>query len=511
MVASRQIVPQDVGIQTPFSTIGNVLVAGPTTSKITDGGLLPSFVFNVRGYGAVGDNTADDTASFSAAISAAYTAWSNNTAQPQIVYIPRGIYKITSQIISNSVNSGLINGFVSFIGDGSMQSILNVSAAFVGNLFAFSNIWSVGPGGLTFPSGGSSVALANGLRAGVKLRGLGIFGDRTSGTIGTAFAFYDSADYVDMSDIMVEYWPGRVIWGGIMNQTTRGCIRESTFSHCRFFNCGSPGLPVIEIDSNSTGNSEGSNELAFSDIDIFAPYGDGISIHSSKNGVSLTRMIRVRIEGLQPGIGSPSGDLIRIGNTTDAQNTTHIRMTNMTLLNPYSGHFALVVTNGATAPDVPYGIHFHGSITGSVSTGAGIQITAGRNMQFYPWLATSGIAVTVGPSSGGVQSNILIDEGTSTSGTWSIDSTSLQAVIANTKNNNPLFFTFAGIPPGGVNTRGIKVSNATNFGIFYGSGAPTLSAAKGSLYLCSNGSSTTTRMYVNTDGGTTWTAVTTVA
>ena len=40
-------------------------------------------------------------------------------------------------------------------------------------------------------------------------------------------------------------------------------------------------------------------------------------------------------------------------------------------------------------------------------------------------------------------------------------------------------------------------------------GAPTLSAAKGSLYLRSDGSSTSTRMYVNTDGTTGWTAVTT--
>lgn len=49
------------------------------------------------------------------------------------------------------------------------------------------------------------------------------------------------------------------------------------------------------------------------------------------------------------------------------------------------------------------------------------------------------------------------------------------------------------------------------FGVYYGSGAPTVSASKGSLYLRSDGSSTSTRAYINTDGGTTWTAVTTVA
>ena len=48
-------------------------------------------------------------------------------------------------------------------------------------------------------------------------------------------------------------------------------------------------------------------------------------------------------------------------------------------------------------------------------------------------------------------------------------------------------------------------------GIYWGSGAPTVSAAKGALYLRTDGSATNNRMYVNTDGVTTWTAVTTAA
>jgi hypothetical protein len=68
-----------------------------------------------------------------------------------------------------------------------------------------------------------------------------------------------------------------------------------------------------------------------------------------------------------------------------------------------------------------------------------------------------------------------------------------------------------GIPAGGSAGAGLKVSSTTNFGVFFGSGAPTLSAAKGSLYLRSDGSGVADRMYVNTDGSTTWTAVATVA
>lgn len=44
-----------------------------------------------------------------------------------------------------------------------------------------------------------------------------------------------------------------------------------------------------------------------------------------------------------------------------------------------------------------------------------------------------------------------------------------------------------------------------------GTGAPTFTAAQGSLYTRIDGSSTSTRLYVNTTGSTTWTNVTTAA
>jgi len=67
------------------------------------------------------------------------------------------------------------------------------------------------------------------------------------------------------------------------------------------------------------------------------------------------------------------------------------------------------------------------------------------------------------------------------------------------------------IPAGGTAGAGYKLSSTANFGIFFGSGAPTLSAAKGSIYMRSDGSSIATRMYINTDGSTTWTNVVTAA
>jgi len=56
----------------------------------------------------------------------------------------------------------------------------------------------------------------------------------------------------------------------------------------------------------------------------------------------------------------------------------------------------------------------------------------------------------------------------------------------------------------------IATNTAVGMGVYLGSGAPTVAAAKGSIYLRSDGSSTSTRLYVS-DGGTTWIAVTTAS
>ena len=58
----------------------------------------------------------------------------------------------------------------------------------------------------------------------------------------------------------------------------------------------------------------------------------------------------------------------------------------------------------------------------------------------------------------------------------------------------------------------VTLSNgAVSANILVGAGAPTISAPQGSLYLRTNGTTTNDRFYVNTNGSTTWTAVTTVA
>lgn len=75
--------------------------------------------------------------------------------------------------------------------------------------------------------------------------------------------------------------------------------------------------------------------------------------------------------------------------------------------------------------------------------------------------------------------------------------------------------TVTGRSASGLTAGGAAVFIGTNvaagMGIYMGSGAPTIAAAKGSLYLRSDGSGTGDRAYINTNGSTTWTALTTAA
>jgi hypothetical protein len=60
-----------------------------------------------------------------------------------------------------------------------------------------------------------------------------------------------------------------------------------------------------------------------------------------------------------------------------------------------------------------------------------------------------------------------------------------------------------------VSVAGFGTAGATGPTVTSGTGAPTASAPQGSLYLRTDGSSVSTRDYINTNGGTTWTSITT--
>lgn len=69
----------------------------------------------------------------------------------------------------------------------------------------------------------------------------------------------------------------------------------------------------------------------------------------------------------------------------------------------------------------------------------------------------------------------------------------------------------ARVPVTAGGTAVINLGGGTTPNIYMGSGAPTVSAPQGSIYMRTDGSSTSTRLYINTNGSTTWTNVTTAA
>lgn len=69
-----------------------------------------------------------------------------------------------------------------------------------------------------------------------------------------------------------------------------------------------------------------------------------------------------------------------------------------------------------------------------------------------------------------------------------------------TATGNAGILTGTAIPAGGTAGSGYKFSSTSNFGLFFGSGAPSLSAARGSFYLRSDGLAP----YTNINGTTGW-------
>ena len=92
---------------------------------------------------------------------------------------------------------------------------------------------------------------------------------------------------------------------------------------------------------------------------------------------------------------------------------------------------------------------------------------------------------------------------TSLAATGSVTAASLSATGNVTADSN------VALVAGGASAF-IATNTAAGMGMYIGSGAPTVAAAKGSLYLRSDGTSTATRLYVS-DGSTTWIAVTTAS
>lgn len=149
------------------------------------------------------------------------------------------------------------------------------------------------------------------------------------------------------------------------------------------------------------------------------------------------------------------------------------------------------------------------TVTTSLTTGALVVtggIASGENIAAVSWqLFGSGYNVKATLDTTGIKFN---NNSTSRNFEFQTGGTT-RATIGGTGDidftNQVKVASATATPAGGATAARLLFGTASGFGIYYGSGAPTVSAGQGSIYLRSDGSSTSTRLYVNTNGTTGWT------
>jgi len=363
----------------------------------------PGAIFNVRNYGARGDAATDDSAAIASAAAAAATAASS---RPASLYFPSGVYRLVAAVPTFTAP-------VSVSGDGHAQSVIRVDTAFSGDVFSWSG---------TSDDAEPVVQPADGAR--VKIEGVRIVGDRTTGNLQNAFVFYDRADRVLMQNVDVFYMTGHALYSGVSQRAPQGYMTRSSFYSLRFFNCGNAGIATV--DFNARGGGPGTSEVSVNALDIYAPYGPGVVIHSDGPPVHAMRFSKLRIEGLQN--GTVSSDLLQIGDASLGGNVRDIDFEQTDLIDPYFGFAAIRITatGVSSAPDE---VGFEGFIGGGLPNGKGVVVDAGRRLFLnFRGIHTTDVNVAVGPSTTVGGPVVLNGFGQESSWTRSIDPSSVANV-----------------------------------------------------------------------------------
>jgi hypothetical protein len=385
-----------------------VLIAsfnGPATAYAAPSPEEGVYRVNILDYGsdkAPVDRTgvADDSAALAKAIAVANIHTS--VGKPGCVYIPAGRYRIVSPPPSFAF-AGCVTG------DGSSQTFIDIDPAFSGDLFTWSEAWT-----LTIP--------------GPRIVGLTVQGSEVATEIQNAFVFFDRNDAVFMEDVAVNHLHGRALYSGITKHKREAYMRDSHLISLHFFNDGAPEVPVVEFSSEgSDAKTDATNEIRMSLVDIYGAVGPSFVIRN--NGIGTVRDITLsglRIEGLQQREYGPSmGDLLRIGDPVMTGNVNNIRLTDVELINPDEGYCGLRMTAPSGYP-APYQITFQGFVGGGDPFGQGLCINAGRTSVFrLSGIYTLGTNVVIGP---GVSQIVLDGGGQEAKWTYSIDPTSRNGV-----------------------------------------------------------------------------------
>lgn len=268
------------------------------------------------------------------------------------------------------------------------------------------------------------------------------------------------------------------------------------------------GIAATQVAYGSAANTiKGSDQMVFVEGDslkLSATVANGVQVH---NTADMTTNVQ-RLDALF------SSNAAQIGSrTVGTIAATPVNVFSQGI-NAAAFYAKLVLDGSASNPRVRVGVY----TTASGTTAASTSIAGGSFMAMGELIstATSGtgavisILPTYNQSSGTAANTDLLINRTQTA----IGSGAQLLIDAQVGSASQFSVSNAGIinacastatPAGGATTARLVFGTTAGFGIYYGSGVPSVSAGQGSIYLRSDGSSTITRLYVNTNGTTGWT------
>lgn len=246
---------------------------------------------------------------------------------------------------------------------------------------------------------------------------------------------------------------------------------------------GTLWFPINAVNVNDGSPASGTITLTDNSTRLFSIWSPGLT------------GVRLEVTAIASGtlvVSAQSNSYVGLPNNPTSAVSTYGNMTaSGTITGTSASASALAVgLAGATNPALKVD-------ASTASSATGLQVKSAA--------AAGGLAMSV--ISSGTNENLKLDA--KGSGTLTLGGTSTGNMLIG--GGGGIAVLTGTLTAGGLLTCALQVATSGPL-VYSGSGAPTISAAvKGSIYLRSDGSSTSTRMYVATDTVGTWTAVTTVA
>lgn len=462
---------------------------------------------SVRDFGAVGDGTTNDTAAIQAAIN--YVA----SLRGGVVLFPAGTYRITSTLVINTSNVLLQGAGANISHDVGTQGALSATQL----------NWAGSVGGTMMqfvsPVGASAQKQNGGGAIGIAFQCAGSAG------IGIQILSWNSALFENLC-----FFNPTVTAIDLNVVATLGEAKDpqaNKFSRIWFRCLDGTGVSgsFVRCDGDSVSNASFN---LFEDLDGTFYDGNAFLLKNCDNNLFL------RCRALRPvgGTGTSiefQGSNSSVGATARtniffhwSSNVAPISRGTTSYTYPSLNNNVLLIDedNGSPAPTIETGSRLYFTRTDNVAGLTGVIGLAAGDSAANVSLAKTGFTNESIRLYNGSNNHAQLTDGTNVwginidgSGNFRINRLAGTGVIKVTQSVETTGLVRANyaatIPAGGLASVGFTATSTANLGTFFGSGVPTMSAAQGSLYVRTDGSSTSTRLYVNTNGTTGWTNVVT--